>query len=80
MVAQVQKALDEKGEKKVLLLSNEDITLSALPHREAQADLEFALFLAWSAASPSLKQAGADLVTTEVGPPVVQLSDLAGFF
>ena len=31
-------------------------------------------------ASPSLKQAGADLVTTEVGPPAVQLSDLAGFF
>jgi hypothetical protein len=31
-------------------------------------------------ASPSLKQADVDLVTTEVGPPVVQLSDLAGFF
>ena len=33
-----------------------------------------------SVASPSLKQAGADLVATEVGPPVLQLSDLAGFF
>ena len=31
-------------------------------------------------ASPSLKQAGTDLVATEVGPPTVQLSNLAGFF
>ena len=31
-------------------------------------------------ASPSLKQAGTNLVATEVGPPAVQLSDLAGFF
>jgi hypothetical protein len=31
-------------------------------------------------ASPNLKQAGADHVTTEVGPPAVELSDLAGFF
>jgi hypothetical protein len=31
-------------------------------------------------ASPSLKRAGTNLVATEVGPPPVQLSDLAGFF
>lgn len=31
-------------------------------------------------ASPSLNQADADLVSTEVGPPALQLSDLAGFF
>jgi hypothetical protein len=31
-------------------------------------------------ASPSLKRADTDLVATEVGPPVVQLSDLAGSF
>jgi hypothetical protein len=30
--------------------------------------------------SPSLKWAGIDQVATEVGPPAVQLSDLAGFF
>jgi hypothetical protein len=33
----------------------------------------------WPVASPSLKWAGTDLVTTEVGPPALQLSDLAGF-
>jgi hypothetical protein len=31
-------------------------------------------------ASSSLKQAVTDLVATEVGPPVVQLSDLTDFF
>jgi hypothetical protein len=31
-------------------------------------------------ASPSLKWAGTDLVTTEEGPPAVQLSNLAGIF
>ena len=31
-------------------------------------------------ASPSLKPAGTDLIATEVGPPAVQLSDLAGLF
>ena len=31
-------------------------------------------------ASPSLKWAGTNLVATEVGPPAVQLSHLAGFF
>jgi hypothetical protein len=31
-------------------------------------------------ASPSLKRAGTDLVTTEVRPPAGQLSDLAGSF
>ena len=34
----------------------------------------------YTVASPSLKQACADLVATEVGPPAVQLSDLAGSF
>ena len=31
-------------------------------------------------ASPSLKQADIDLISTELGPPAVQISDLAGLF
>ena len=41
--------------------------------------LEVLLLLRIVVTSPSLKQAGIDQATTEVGPPTVQLS-LAGFF
>jgi hypothetical protein len=38
------------------------------------------LTLSSAVGSPSLKRAGIVQAATEVGPPAVQLSDLAGFF
>lgn len=42
--------------------------------------LKFVEFKHTNVASPSLKRVSADLVAAEVGPPAVQLSDLAGSF
>ena len=63
---------------------------AAASHHNSQAGLQninkfyvsVQLFLLYTQGGivASLKQAGADLVATEVGPPVLQLSDLAGFF